>query len=102
MGRAFLLCFSGVDMLCGGKGVMQEERRDGGRARLLQRARIVLNGGFTAFDCVILDISEGGARLKLADWINLPRRFELRVPNQPPRLVEIRHRGPQGTGVRFV
>jgi hypothetical protein len=82
---------------------MSANRREEPRNRLLQRGRIVLNGGFTSVDCVVMDISMHGARLKVADFLGLPDRFELRLPNLPPRVVELRYRGGDGAlGVRFV
>ncbi len=80
---------------------MSDNRRSHQRDRLLQRGRIVLRGGFTAIDCIILDLSEGGARLKFWAWTNLPDRFELRYGDYR-RKVEVCRRNADGAGVRFI
>jgi hypothetical protein len=81
---------------------MSANRRQETRYRLLQRGRIIINGGFSAIDCVVLDVSAGGAKLKLAEWLVLPGRFDLKLGDQPPRKVEVCHRTPDTIGVRFV
>jgi hypothetical protein len=81
---------------------MDEERRGSARARLLRRARIVFQRGRSSVDCVVLDLSAGGARLKLSGLLGLPDRFELRLDNGLRREVEIRHRGVETTGVAFI
>jgi hypothetical protein len=81
---------------------MSPNRRLQDRFRMLQKGSIVLNGGFSAVECVVLDVSPGGAKLKLAEWLVLPTRFELRLGTQTPRLVEVCHRTPDTVGVRFV
>jgi hypothetical protein len=81
---------------------MTAERRKHPRSRLLRRARIVFRDGYSSVDCVVLDISVGGARLRYGEWLGIPRRFELRLENGPRRIAEIRHRSHDGTGVRFV
>ena len=78
------------------------ERRQHPRSHVLRRARIVFRRGFSTLDCVVLDLSPGGARLKVGEWLGLPDRFELRIDNGPTHEVEVRHRSMQMTGVQFV
>lgn len=85
-----------------GDASMADNRRRGARARLLLRGRVVLNGGFTSIDCVVLDLSAGGAKLKFPSTIGLPDTFELRIGTQPPRRAQVRHRGSDSLGVEFV
>jgi hypothetical protein len=73
---------------------MSDQRRFH-RAHVLRRARIVFRRGYCAIDCVVLDLSGSGARLKVGEWLALPDRFELRIENGPTRDAEI-------TGIRFV
>jgi hypothetical protein len=77
------------------------ERRMYPRSRVLRRAQIVFRGGHTAVACIVLDLSSGGARLKVRDWLGLPDAFELRIENGPSRLAEVRHRDLEIAGVRF-
>ena len=72
------------------------------RAHVLRRARIVFRRGYSAIDCVVLDLSAGGARLKVGEWLALPDRFELRIENGPARDAEVRYRAQEMTGIRFV
>ena len=80
---------------------MAEDRRVFPRRRLIRRGRIVLHAGRSAIECVILDISEGGARLRLEDWLLVPNAFELRIENGPTHQVEVRHRDLETAGVQF-
>ena len=81
---------------------MTVDRRQDERRRVLRRARIVLPLGRTAVDCVVLDLSEGGARLRAPGMPALPDRFALRIDGEPGREVAVRHRGPDGAGVAFL
>ena len=78
------------------------EQRQFRRSHVLRRARIVFRSGYSAIDCVVLDLSTGGARLKVSEWMALPDRFELRIENGPARDAEVRYRARETTGIRFV
>jgi hypothetical protein len=80
---------------------MTENRRHP-RTRVLRRGRIVFRRGYSTLDCVVLDLSPDGARLKVGEWLALPDRFELRIENGPRREAEVRFRAMETTGVRFV
>ena len=81
---------------------MTIERRQSRRAHVLRRARIVFRRGHSAIDCVVLDLSSGGARLRLGSWLGIPDRFELRIENGPTHEAEVRFRELELAGVRFV
>lgn len=81
---------------------MTTEHRTSPRRRVLRRARIVLRNGHSAVDCVVLDVSDGGARLKLGHWLAVPRVFELRIEFGPSQRAELCYRGIDCAGVRFV
>lgn len=81
---------------------MTIERRQSQRAHVLRRAKIVFRRGHGAMDCVVLDLSKGGARLRLGSWLGIPDRFELRIENGPTHEAEVRFRAPELAGVRFV
>jgi hypothetical protein len=83
-------------------GEMQTELREAPRVRTLLRGRIVFRGGHSTIDCLILDLSDGGARLKVRDWRGLSDRFELSIADGPMKPVEVCHRDLQVTGVRFL
>ena len=79
-----------------------EEKRQHPRAHVLRRARIVFRRGFSSLDCILLDVSPGGARLRVDEWLALPDRFELRIENGQRRAAEVRYRAMENTGVRFI
>ena len=81
---------------------MTIERRQFPRAHVLRRAKIVFRRGHSAIDCVVLDLSTGGARVRIGAWLGMPDRFELRIDNGPSREAEVRFRGVDLAGVRFV
>jgi hypothetical protein len=81
---------------------MTADRRQTFRAHVLRRARVVFRRGHSALDCIVLDLSPGGARLKVAEWLGLPDSFELRIENGPVHEVRVRHRSMEMTGVEFV
>ena len=68
----------------------------------MRRGRIVFRNGYGVIDCVVLDLSEGGARLKLNDWLGLPASFELRIENGRSHQVAVCYHVRDVTGVRFI
>lgn len=80
---------------------MSDERRQFPRNHVLRRAQVVFRGGHSAIDCVVLDLSMGGALLRVKDWMGLPPSFELRIEQGPARTAEVRHRDMEFAGVRF-
>jgi hypothetical protein len=81
---------------------MQGDQRQFARAHVLRRGRIVFARGHSSVDCVVLDLSSGGARLKVDAWLGLPDRFELRIEKGLVREAVVRHRTPDATGVEFI
>ncbi len=80
---------------------MTSDRREHPRTHVLRRARIVFRRGYSTIDCVVMDLSEGGARIRIGEWLALPPKFEIRIENGAPREAEIRFRGHDTFGVRF-
>jgi hypothetical protein len=68
----------------------------------LNRGRIVFRRGHSSIDCVVLDLSTGGARLRVGEWLGLPERFELMIEHGPARDAEVRFRDMEMTGIQFV
>lgn len=56
---------------------MSEERRKAVRHRTLKGGKIVVNDGFSTFDCQVRNLSEAGAKLVVAGIIGIPERFVL-------------------------
>ena len=81
---------------------MSHERRKYPRSHVLRRGQIVFRDGHGAMDCVLLDLSVGGAQIRVGNWLTLPQRFEIRIKGGPRHLAEVRYRNMEHTGIRFV
>jgi hypothetical protein len=80
-----------------------QERRATPRHRALKGATLKFNRGFGAFECVVRNLSEGGARLTFGDPLGVPTRFDLRIgPDGEWRPAQVRWRGASDVGVTFV
>jgi hypothetical protein len=55
------------------------ERRADQRSRTLKGGTLRFNRGYGALECVVRNVSEGGARLAFGDTTAVPHDFELRV-----------------------
>tara|TARA_R110002124_G_scaffold44422_5_gene135487 strand:+ start:11181 stop:11426 length:246 start_codon:yes stop_codon:yes gene_type:complete len=58
---------------------MSDERRATIRHRVLKGAHIVTNDGYSTYDCIVRNLSEAGARLKVASVVGIPEQFELKM-----------------------
>jgi PilZ domain len=54
-----------------------QERRQAARTRVLKAAQLFLGQSCTVIDCIVDDISMGGARLRIPSQPPLPKTFEL-------------------------
>lgn len=68
---------------------------------MLRRAKIVFNRGYSALDCVVLDLSPEGARLRFGSMLGLPDRFELRLDNGLAYPAVVRYRTAEVAGISF-
>jgi hypothetical protein len=81
---------------------MMPERRGHLRRRHLRKGKVVFRKGCGVMDCVVLDMHESGAKLQLADWMNVPDRIELRIENGSSHQAEVRYRKMETVGVQFI
>jgi len=65
-------------------------------------ATIVFDGGRTRVDCVIRNLSDGGAKLEVATVRGIPQTFDLLVPGQRPHPCKVIWRSLKELGVQFV
>jgi hypothetical protein len=79
------------------------EGRRSQRRRMLKDGRILLPGSWVTYDCVIRDVSETGARLRLAsETMLMPEKFELVfVADQIAYPVKLRWRRNTECGVEY-
>ena len=69
---------------------------------MLRRGKIVFRRGHSVIDCVVLDLSDSGARLKAPGLIAIPEQFELRFESGPSYSVALAYRNFETAGVRFL
>lgn len=63
-----------------------QENRAHPRMRTLLDGKIVFNNRFSVMECMILDLSEGGARIEFATPFEPPAVFELEIPRKNLRV----------------
>lgn len=84
-------------------GEVFEERRRETRRRALKGATLTFNGGYGAFECVVRNISEVGARLTFGEASAVPSRFDLAMSGDVrSRAAVVRWRSLTDVGVEFV
>lgn len=71
------------------------------RSRTLLGAKIVLDGGYSVFDCVVKDISEAGARLKVQNAVSVPETFKLMISDGRTFEAVVKWRRIDSVGVSF-
>lgn len=78
------------------------ERRAAHRQRVLKGATLYFNKGFSAFECVVRNLSDGGARLSLAETFGLPNAFNLLIAGEnTARVAQVVWRRRDAIGVSF-
>lgn len=81
---------------------MSDEPRDSQRHRTLKGGKIVVNDGFSTFDCTIRNMSEAGAKLVVTSSLPIPNRFELAMHDGRRFPCEVAWRTETDIGVRFL
>lgn len=83
-------------------GEVFEERRREIRRRAFKGATLTFNGGYGAFECVVRNISEGGARLTFGEASAVPARFDLAISGDGRSMAAVvRWRSLTDIGVEF-
>lgn len=77
-----------------------KERRQFGRRSVFKRALVI--GKYQRFECVVIDISEGGARIRCDDPQSIPRTFALQIADDDFIVqCEVVHVLPNAVGVKY-
>jgi PilZ domain len=79
----------------------QEERQNEMRQRVLKRAQIVFKDHHALIDCVVLNLSDGGACLKVETPIGIRDTFELMLDYATVRNCRVAWRKATQIGVQF-
>jgi hypothetical protein len=78
------------------------ERRKSGRSRVLKSAKLVLERS-SIIDCVVRNLTNKGARIQIANTVNLPRAFEMTFDGgYSIRSCRLIWRSVTETGIEFV
>lgn len=78
------------------------ERRADIRHKALKSAKLAYNAGYGAMECVVRNISKGGARLTFAYAVGVPNHFSIRISDDPVgRDAVVRWRFGHMVGIEF-
>jgi PilZ domain len=78
------------------------EKRLSPRRNTMIIATIVYGGGSVRIDCVIRDLSDGGAKLEVPSARSIPNSFDLMVPGHRPHHCRVAWRALKELGVQFM
>ncbi|WEJ32532.1 PilZ domain-containing protein [Devosia sp. SD17-2] len=81
---------------------MTEERRKSFRRRTLKGGKIVINSGYSTFDCSVRNLSDEGAKLIIAGIIGIPDHFDLEMDDGKRLSCEVIWRTEAELGVKFL
>lgn len=84
------------------KGGESGDRRGTPRKRTLQKGELFYLDSAAAVECVVLDVSDTGARLRPMDVLSCPPQFRLRGPDGALKHCEVIWRDETHIGVRFL
>ena len=79
------------------------ERRTRRRKRVLKAGQIITNSNSSTVDCIVRDVSESGARLRVASTISVPQSFLLLIKSENV-IVPVQRvwRNAHEVGVKFI
>lgn len=80
---------------------MDDERRATIRHRTLKGARIATNEGHSTINCMVRNLSEAGALLRLTSVIGVPDAFQLVLDDGRSFDCTVAHKSATEIGVRF-
>ena len=79
-----------------------DKRRNGERCRTLKTGRIIYNNLSCVIDCMVLDVTDGGAKVQIADNLELPKDIRLEIQFGMTRNCQICWRDADKIGLMFV
>jgi zona occludens toxin (predicted ATPase) len=81
---------------------MGEESRNEQRHRTLKPGLIVFNNGFSTIECMVRNLSESGAQLKVESLIGIPDEFQLKLKDAGIARAQIAWKRGKTIGVKFI
>lgn len=82
--------------------ISEREKRLTPRRNTMIPARIAFGGVHRSRDCIIRNLSDGGAKLEVATVVGIPDRFDLVVEGHRPQPCKVAWRALKELGVQFV
>jgi hypothetical protein len=80
----------------------RREQRLQPRRNTMILATAIFDNGRTRLDCVIRNLSDGGAKLEFATVRGIPQTFDLLVPGHRPQQCRVAWRALKELGVQFL
>lgn len=77
------------------------ERRRYPRSKMIGTGQVAVGDGYVAMECVVLDWSDGGARLRPTDVVSCPDSFTLMTTTGQTRPCQVIWRRNDTLGVAF-
>lgn len=78
------------------------EQRNEQRHRILKPGLIVFNDGRSTIECMVRNLSEGGAQLKVESLIGIPDAFVLKLRNGGSARATVAWKKANTIGIHFV
>jgi hypothetical protein len=101
--RNFRALRSALANSAGETAVTEEERRTSARQRTVLRGTVYYDKRSVAADCLVRDLSDGGARLELSENVIIPDTVELYIPKKEETFhAQVRWRNLKEVGVAYV
>jgi len=66
-----------------------DDKRSSPRQRVLKSALVVFNDGRSTINCVVRNLSETGAKIKVDDVVGIPQCFDLALPGTERRACRV-------------
>lgn len=84
-------------------GLAGQDQRAFERGRAFLKAKIIFNNRMTTIDCVVKNISAGGAKIAVGSALTIPNEFDLEIPQRGKTYrVQMRWRDSDAIGVEFI
>ena len=81
---------------------MADDHRNEQRHRILKPGLIVFNDGRSTIECMVRNLSESGAQLKVESLIGIPDEFLLKLKEGAPARAKIAWKRGGTIGIKFI
>ncbi len=81
---------------------VNEGRRKHARVKTLKSAQVILEESGGTRDCIVINMSDGGAAIQLTGNLDMPQTFRLKIQQGPAQPCEVCWRHGNKLGIRFL